>query len=239
MTDLSDYEATLDHLDGSIYLKGAEVVFAFSHEFRIPLSRCSTLEQIFESAREVELRLLREPDLNLRYCVTRFLKLIGAARVRMDADKFYNLHGILVIHDVAGLAECEQLSGEKQLRFENGKGEYAGYHFIALRRSLNADGTLFDGPVRINRSMQGHHPHQQDAEITALELTATARHLVFSIPLNTSWQSACKARSDFWHGLTTTRMAVRHNWSEEELLRVVDEIRTMFAGLQFTFTRLN
>lgn len=239
MTGLSDYEAHLDQLDGSIYLKGAEVVFAFSHEFRIPLSRCSTLEEIFDCAREVELRLLREPDLNLRYCVTRFLKLIGAARVRMDADKFYNLHGILVIHDVAGLADCEQLSGEKQLRFENGKGEYAGYHFIAVRRATNADGTTFDGPVGINRSMQGRHPHQQGADITALELTATTGHLVFSIPPNTAWRSACKNLSDTWHGHTTTRMAVRHNWSEEELLRIVDEIRTMFAGLRFTFERFN
>lgn len=232
MNSLAEYESHLDSIDLAIQLEGDGITCCFSKPFRIALSDCASDSGLAAQVRLATLKLLDE-NMHLTYAAQRIIQLARPRRGRYEyAKAFYRNLQLLVIHQA-------RRNEQAPLRFENGVGEYAGVHFVELERPTDPR-TGTPGPaVRVTRSVPGYHRFPTWANVTAVALIRTGKHLVLCFDPDASWHPYPGVKYDKVSDPSESRFALRHIMSEAELEQAVTDARAMFAGLGFSYSVLD
>lgn len=236
------YEQYLDSLDERFYIRGSTVHVEFSKPFLIDLHECSSLDAVIQQTRLFTIKLIDEPGLDVQYLVGRFIHLAADFhKWSIDTKAIANAIGLVHISDVVW-RRCEsQLSKSTALRFENGKGAYAGSQFLQLERVPIHENELLEIPLRVTRNMtgMGDRKCEQHAIVSQLGIVETEKHLLLFLPESTSWQYGCQTSETMWHWYHGTRFALQHSFDEPMLSTIQADFRNLMQGLRLQYTPKN
>lgn len=235
MTSLSEHERYLDELDEKMFLRKGEIFCCFDKPFSVDPDTCRGADALVNTAREVALRLIQQDSLDVGYLAKRFMRLADLALQRgFDIDRLYENHEMTILHDIT-LKKNELSDSEPYLlRFENGKGPYAGVHYLELQRTLDRLGGEPVGLLKISRNMVGYSKHDQHTFVAAADLVCSPTLLVFSLPPESSWQFSYACSDTKNRHLNATRIALRHEFSVAQLDEIKQRLSRIFTGLEFT-----
>ena len=228
---LSEYESHLDALRRSVSLQGDRVMLNFSEPFSISLSDCTTDADLIRQVLLATVRLLEEPSMHLTYVAHAIIQTARAFKITYsDAERLYAPHVIEIIDDAV---RCPSTP----LRFDNSSSELEGIHAIAFHRDLEPRTTTKVGSVRVTRPWHCHGQYMCSAAAREVEVLTTRTHIVFSFNGQMAWNFPTGAARDGPVG-RSSRIALHHKMSADEVIRVIDDTRTIFDGLDFRHTAL-
>jgi hypothetical protein len=228
MPSPDDYEQYLDSLDERFYIRDSTIHVEFSSPFLIDLNECSSLRDVIQQTRRITVKLIDEPEVDVQYLNERFIRL---------ATKFHNNPvdwrsvaksiGLIRISDVVYRRNENQLSTNTSLRFENGIGQYAGRHFVQLERVATHENGQSAPAFRITRNMTGMGDGgcEQHTIVSQLDVIETDKHLLLFLPESTSWQYGCQGFESQWYWYYGTRIALKHQFSNDRLEAIQTDIR--------------
>ena len=227
---LNEYEIQLDMLANKISLQGDKVMLNFSKPFSIPLSDCTNDADLITQVRWATVKLLDELSTDLTYIAHVIIKTARAYKIaHTEAEKLYAPHVIEVIHDAI---RCPSAL----LRFDR-SFELVGHNGIEFHRDREPLTTVKAGKVRLTRPSAGHGGYSGSAAVRGVDVVTTNTHIVFSFPSNMSWSFPSEAGRGAPIG-RSSRIALRHKMSSAEVNRVIDDTRSLFDGLDFSYTAL-
>jgi hypothetical protein len=217
MNSLHEYEAYLDQLDKHMYAKDKSIHIGFSEPYDVALDQVSDAEALVCLVREITLKLLEE-NVQLDYLAERFIrlssKIIG---LQIDPKALYRKHSIKVIMDTV-LSEATI----DNIRFQNGKGKFAGHHFIELLK-------LPSGKIRVICNLIGNPGHSQSTDVSQVQVEYLPTHVVLSLPADCEWVYSTGNEASNWNWDHSTRIALKHSFSSSELAET-KKVLSRFIG---------
>jgi hypothetical protein len=236
MYSLSDYEAWLDKLDKHMFIKGDEIFIDFGRPYSVPLTTCTSTEDLIDRACHVSIMLLEDKDVHISYLAKRFIRLASSALgLIIDADKLYKEHVLLNIGEVVLKERGKTKSRVDSLLFENISGIYIpGTQFFRLQRPIDSVTEEFNGPLVLSRNMIGNNGYQQQTAVETIQLIHTKTHITFCLPPTTIWRTNYPEKYGSYEWLEATRIALHHNFTAEQLADIDNDLSGMLAGLEFS-----
>lgn len=233
MTSLYDYESHLDSLDCRFYVRGSDVHVKFSKPFVISIEQCSSIDAILLMTRKVTAQLLDEQDLNIQYLIQQFIRFCSEFHgLKLDARAVADSIGLVEIFDVVYSRNENKRPGSLSLRFENGIGEYAGFHFIELER-------VSENGLQITRNMIGYGMNKQHVVVPKLDVVETDSSFLFLLPEPLSWQFEVQSSDYNWHWLQGTRIALHNSFSVDLRATVKTDLQSLTDGFPFEYVGNN
>lgn len=228
---LSEYEDHLDMLRRSVSLQGDRICLSFREPFSILLSDCISDEDLISQVRFATVKLLEELSVHVTYVALAIIQTARAYKIPYtDAEKLYNPHRIEVIdHAVRHPGPS--------IRFESCSGDFVGNNAVVITRPIDPRTAVPASAVRLTRPATGNVKLVRTAETAAVEVITTKSHIVLSFDGNTKWRLP--------YGISRTappgqcsRFALRHTMSADEVSLAIEDIRSLFVGLDFSYTSL-
>jgi hypothetical protein len=193
-----------------MYAKGENIHIGFSNPYDVTLAEIGDADDLVLCARRVTSKLLEEKG-NTDYLAERFIRLSAKILgLQVNPSELYQKHSIVVIHDA--IINTNKLG---VIRFENGKGKFAGHHFVELSAQPK-------GKLQVVRNMIGNPGHTQQANIDFVHVEYLASHILLSLDPNLSWSYSNDVERSNWNWYYATRIALSHNLTETGLAKVKD-----------------
>jgi hypothetical protein len=195
----------------------------------IDIKACSSIDGLFLQTRQLIVRLIDEPRLNIQYLVQRLIRLASEYHgLKIDYRQVANSIGLVEIPDVVYTKKENQNPTVPSLRFENGIGEYSGCHFVELERDSN-------NLLQVTRNMLGYPKHNQYTTVSKLNAVETKSCLLLFLPEPLSWQFEYQTSDSQWY-LHGTRIALHHSFNKDLLSTVRSDMQSLMEGLPFEYT---
>lgn len=228
-----EYESYLDSLDKRFFVRGSEVHVNFSMPFVINLNECRSADAILLQTRSLVVRLIEEPNIHIQYLCEQLIRFISSFhKLAIAPREVAKSIGFVKIYDTIYSPRKNGESNRIVLRFENGVGKYAGYHFIELDR-------VAPDRIQITRNMIGYGDHKQRSEVSRLDVIETKSHLLFFLPESTLWQFDYNVSGvdGEWHWLHGTRIALSNSFDRQALSSVLTDMQLLMEGLPFEYSQ--
>lgn len=214
-----------------VSLQGDKICLNFRKPFSILLSDCISDEDLISQVRFATVKLLDELSVHVTYVALAIIQTARASKIPYtDAEKLYKPHEIEVIdHAVRHPGPS--------IRFESCSGDFVGNNAIVITRAIDPRTAVPASTVRLTRPAPGNVKLVRTAETVAVEVITTKSYVVLSFEGGTKW------RLPYGVSRTTppgqcSRFALRHTMSADEVSLVIADIRSLFAGLDYSYTAL-